>query len=111
MLEDYIDAPIPVKKPEKEEKAVQPVDPPRFEEGSYCNCCKLSFTAFQRRHHCRHCGLSFCHSHSKWKLKITKFGLKKPVRCCKPCSEALVITTHDSHQGPLDLDGDIIQSI
>ena len=57
---------------------------------SMCMLCRGAFSARRRRHHCRHCGCTVCHSCSPRKLTIDKFGAPlQPVRCCHLCFAVL----------------------
>ena len=51
--------------------------------------CRTEFTTFNRQHHCRHCGQSFCSKCSSKTKTIPKFGIEKEVRVCDTCFDAL----------------------
>jgi alpha-tubulin suppressor-like RCC1 family protein len=55
------------------------------EEATQCMACKSSFTTFNRRHHCRHCGGVYCSKCSSKKIPLLKFGLVEPQRVCDKC--------------------------
>eukprot|EP00013_Stygamoeba_regulata_P008829 CAMPEP_0177682020 /NCGR_PEP_ID=MMETSP0447-20121125/31034_1 /TAXON_ID=0 /ORGANISM="Stygamoeba regulata, Strain BSH-02190019" /LENGTH=559 /DNA_ID=CAMNT_0019191491 /DNA_START=142 /DNA_END=1821 /DNA_ORIENTATION=+ len=62
--------------------------PPRWAKDSSvteCAQCEAVFTVFNRKHHCRHCGLIFCSVCSSQSCAIPKFGMEKPVRVCDRC--------------------------
>lgn len=62
--------------------------PPRWvpdEEAPRCMSCASVFTAFRRRHHCRHCGRVFCGICSNVSVPIPKYGFVKAVRICQGC--------------------------
>lgn len=62
--------------------------PPRWvpdEEAPRCMSCATLFTAFRRRHHCRHCGRVFCGICSNVSAPIPKYGFVKAVRICQGC--------------------------
>eukprot|EP00794_Sanderia_malayensis_P017006 gene17006-18719_t len=73
------------KKPSKEHAAVWVPD-------SDANCCmhckKSKFTAINRRHHCRRCGLVVCGNCSSRKFLLTHIS-SKPIRVCDTCYEKL----------------------
>lgn len=48
-----------------------------------CMSCSTQFTPFRRRHHCRNCGLIFCHFCSK-NTAVLIFS-RGPVRVCNEC--------------------------
>lgn len=52
--------------------------PPRFEMKSDCRECGETFGVTRYRHHCRHCGGSFCHEHAWHEHPIPKLGLPAP---------------------------------
>ncbi|THD20278.1 Hepatocyte growth factor-regulated tyrosine kinase substrate [Fasciola hepatica] len=62
---------------------------PNWKEESYCHRCKVAFTTFRRRHHCRHCGNSFCAECSSERAVLPKFGIEKEVRVCDHCFDLL----------------------
>lgn len=49
--------------------------PPRFEMKPECRECEEAFGVTRYRHHCRHCGGSFCHEHAWYEHPIPKLGL------------------------------------
>lgn len=49
--------------------------PPRFEMNRECRKCGEAFGVTRYRHHCRHCGGSFCHEHAWHEHPIPKLGL------------------------------------
>lgn len=63
--------------------------PPGFAEDNKCHKCTQPFTVTLFRHHCRHCGHSFCHEHSLSRRQIHRFGLVHPVRVCDACALVL----------------------
>ena len=52
--------------------------PPRFDMKPECRECREPFGVTRYRHHCRHCGGSFCHEHAWHEHPIPKFGLPAP---------------------------------
>lgn len=55
------------------------------EEANECMCCLvMTFSMFNRRHHCRRCGRVVCGNCSTKKLQITQYG-DIPVRVCDDC--------------------------
>lgn len=43
------------------------------------------FSIYERRHHCRNCGLVFCNKCSRFESEISRLRLLKPVRVCQSC--------------------------
>jgi hypothetical protein len=60
--------------------------PPSFTESGSCYACRISFGISKFRHHCRHCGHSFCGEHSSETRSILKYGFTSPVRVCDTCA-------------------------
>ncbi|KAF0700359.1 Aste57867_9109 [Aphanomyces stellatus] len=54
----------------------------------WCCVCRAPFTMFKPRHHCRHCGISICSTHSAAK-KVPLAGFATPQRTCVGCYAAL----------------------
>jgi hypothetical protein len=50
-----------------------------------CARCGHSFGVTRYRHHCRHCGESFCEEHSPFRHPIPKIGHLTPARVCHKC--------------------------
>eukprot|EP00514_Thraustochytrium_sp_LLF1b_P008385 CAMPEP_0184528636 /NCGR_PEP_ID=MMETSP0198_2-20121128/11899_1 /TAXON_ID=1112570 /ORGANISM="Thraustochytrium sp., Strain LLF1b" /LENGTH=965 /DNA_ID=CAMNT_0026920499 /DNA_START=25 /DNA_END=2922 /DNA_ORIENTATION=+ len=55
----------------------------------HCQACGKSWSVTTWRHHCRHCSSLVCANCSKHRSAIPKYGIKKPVRVCNICFEAL----------------------
>ena len=61
-----------------------------------CVCCKIPFTTFNRRHHCRGCGLIFCKDCTPEKLLLPmSWNLTEPERVCGTCARSLVHVQHE----------------
>ncbi|KJE94930.1 HGF-regulated tyrosine kinase substrate [Capsaspora owczarzaki ATCC 30864] len=58
---------------------------PDWVDAQDCSACRTSYTAFNRRHHCRCCGNAFCGSCSSKVSPILKFGIEKAERVCDRC--------------------------
>ncbi|CAH8493643.1 unnamed protein product [Dicrocoelium dendriticum] len=63
---------------------------PNWKEENSCHRCKVAFTTFRRRHHCRNCGNSFCAECSSERAVLPKFGIEKEVRVCDHCFQQLI---------------------
>eukprot|EP01136_Pigoraptor_vietnamica_P028797 Opistho-1_new@86656 len=50
-----------------------------------CCYCKISFGVFNRRHHCRRCGVLLCSSCSETLMPLPRLGYVDPVRVCVKC--------------------------
>lgn len=58
---------------------------------SACSKCASQFSAFNRRHHCRQCGLLYCGSCSAKKIALPELEYHKPVRACDCCYAITII--------------------
>ncbi|XP_014261988.1 WD repeat and FYVE domain-containing protein 3 isoform X2 [Cimex lectularius] len=59
-----------------------------------CTTCKVKFSIYERRHHCRNCGLLFCSKCSRFESEISRLRILKPVRVCQGCHTSLKIQQH-----------------
>jgi hypothetical protein len=50
-----------------------------------CQDCKVRFTIYERRHHCRNCGRLYCSSCSRYQADIPRLSIHQPVRVCRAC--------------------------
>ncbi|CAH8871451.1 unnamed protein product [Trichobilharzia szidati] len=57
-------------------------------ENPNCFLCQSAFSVSRRRHHCRNCGLIFCHECSSRKMTLPSSS--KPVRVCDTCHALLL---------------------
>ncbi|KAA3672743.1 uncharacterized protein DEA37_0007681 [Paragonimus westermani] len=53
-----------------------------------CSKCHVAFSVSRRRHHCRNCGLIFCHFCSTQTMSLPSAA--KPVRVCDRCHNLLL---------------------
>ncbi|GJQ76679.1 hypothetical protein Trydic_g15535 [Trypoxylus dichotomus] len=61
-----------------------------------CMCCyQITFSMFNRRHHCRRCGRIICWNCSLQKMFVESYG-DIPVRVCKDCYKHSHTNTSDS---------------
>ena len=56
---------------------------------THCEGCRLEFTVFKRRHHCRDCGGIFCAPCSSESAPIPWRQFSDPVRVCHACKESI----------------------
>ncbi|CAI2736878.1 unnamed protein product [Dicrocoelium dendriticum] len=54
-----------------------------------CLQCNAAFSVSRRRHHCRNCGLIFCHNCSSNAMSLPSSA--KPVRVCDKCHALLLL--------------------
>ncbi|CAD7701764.1 unnamed protein product [Ostreobium quekettii] len=61
--------------------------PPWMPDTSTTECmkCRSKFGVFSRRHHCRACGLIFCHDCSRHRKPLPALAYFKPERVCNIC--------------------------
>jgi hypothetical protein len=68
---------------------LQKRQPPPWADADACFSCKIAFGFFRRKHHCRHCGNSFCDADSQRTCPLPMFGLYDSVRVCEACFDRL----------------------
>mmetsp|Transcript_44938 Transcript_44938/g.119582 ORF Transcript_44938/g.119582 Transcript_44938/m.119582 type:complete len:101 (+) Transcript_44938:3-305(+) len=64
-------------------------------EATNCTKCKVAFSLFLRKHHCRHCGKIFCEDCSSKQCTIPQYEITKPVRVCDECFVVIKRTNFD----------------
>ena len=69
----------------------QPHTRPPRETATSCYACRKIFCPLNPRHHCRLCGRSYCHAHSRWSHKLPHLNYDSfvPERVCFPCKSFL----------------------
>jgi hypothetical protein len=61
------------------------------EEIAYCHACNSEFDYFNRKHHCRHCGMVYCDPCSQHRVLLPhEYGYRDPMRVCNDCNDKLV---------------------
>ncbi|KAK9687952.1 FYVE zinc finger [Popillia japonica] len=50
------------------------------EGADFCAGCRIRFTIYERKHHCRNCGQVFCSKCSRFESEISRLRILKPVR-------------------------------
>lgn len=61
------------------------------EEIMYCHSCNSEFDYFNRKHHCRHCGLVYCDPCSQNRVLLPhEYGYRDLMRVCNDCHEKLL---------------------
>eukprot|EP00760_Papus_ankaliazontas_P029043 PhM_4_TR4110/c0_g1_i1/m.66243 len=63
-----------------------------------CLYCKAAFHIFRRKHHCRRCGMIFCHKCTNHTRMIPEVDPVRPVRVCEACKSFLVHLSDDAIQ-------------
>ena len=74
----------------------QSAPPAHNELQTMCHECKKSFTFIDRKHHCRHCGNTFCNADSSKRIAIPKYGFHSRVRVCDACYESVATELESS---------------
>ncbi|CAG8446965.1 2229_t:CDS:10 [Ambispora leptoticha] len=74
-------------KPEKAAFSVMidTATPPEWTDSDVCIRCRTPFTTFNRKHHCRNCGQTFCGDCSSKTMALPHIGMNEPVRVCDSC--------------------------
>lgn len=73
------------------------------EHSPNCMLCMSQFTFWNRRHHCRKCGVLVCNSCSNFKLELSIYGYSNPERVCNNCfskMKAMENTAAKIHEKP-----------
>lgn len=69
------------------------------ESARECYDCKQPFSAFLRKHHCRICGLIFCHKCASNFIPGQPFGFEGDVRVCNFCVRRIATPSSSSAAG------------
>lgn len=76
-----------------------------------CHRCKLKFSLYFRKHHCRSCGLIFCEHCTNYQRVVVAVSPTKPQRVCLECSrkiDTMLVEDTAETTGKLDADGNIV---
>ncbi|KAJ3279358.1 Vacuolar protein-sorting-associated protein 27, partial [Blyttiomyces sp. JEL0837] len=88
----------PVDKSETASALIDTKTAPEWSDSDVCMRCRTSFTTFNRKHHCRNCGQTFCHSCSSKNIALPHLGINQEVRVCDPCH--FKVTTKSTPSSP-----------
>ena len=92
---------------ERDQKSKLLMPPPTHEKASICVACLAAngnddakFGLTRVRHHCNHCGSSFCSTHLRWRRNLAhKFDVPPvPLRVCQMCAQVLTREGYENRQ-------------
>ncbi|KAH6580445.1 hypothetical protein BASA82_001095 [Batrachochytrium salamandrivorans] len=72
---------------------------PDWTDSEICMRCRTAFTTFNRKHHCRNCGQTFCNDCSSKRMPLAHLGIIEAVRVCDTCQAKLATTSLASATG------------
>ncbi|KAI8854169.1 hypothetical protein BC829DRAFT_380470 [Chytridium lagenaria] len=75
----------PVERAEASSIMIDTLTAPEWTHSEICMRCRTQFTTFNRKHHCRNCGQTFCHACSSRTLPLPSLGITQEVRVCDSC--------------------------
>ncbi|KAJ3218789.1 Vacuolar protein-sorting-associated protein 27 [Dinochytrium kinnereticum] len=75
----------PVEKAEASAIMIDTKTAPDWTDSDICMRCRTQFTTFNRKHHCRNCGQTFCHACSSKSIPLPHLGITQDVRVCDSC--------------------------
>ncbi|KAJ3189916.1 Vacuolar protein-sorting-associated protein 27 [Gaertneriomyces sp. JEL0708] len=75
----------PLERAESSSAMIETATAPEWTDSDICMRCRTAFTTFNRKHHCRNCGQTFCGQCSAKTLALPQFGLTDEVRVCDTC--------------------------
>jgi len=69
---------------------------PEWSDSSVCMRCRTSFTTFNRKHHCRKCGMTFCNDCCNKRIPLPSLGITDPERVCESCYNKVTNPTYNT---------------
>ncbi|KAI9092715.1 hypothetical protein DFS34DRAFT_697023 [Phlyctochytrium arcticum] len=79
----------PIERTESSSVMIETTTAPEWTDSELCMRCRTLFTTFNRKHHCRNCGQTYCGQCSSKNMALPHLGIMQDVRVCDTCHQKL----------------------